>query len=273
MHVSSDWAAQTAIAAAAHLAVVANREAHAPPMQVWNAWCYLLLPTKTLETNHNTTTPSRICYELHEEASKNGSWGLNLSRSSSQQKYLFHSPLPIIWSKNKNDTTNLRHIYRNFNISVRPFQLLPIGPRSPGRTPDPWFLLLDGRWFKSVENKKTDWKKGWHKEPTCKGWLVHILSSYFLLIHCFTWFLHTLRICLPQKIPPKPFWHHFSCHLDTVVPSPDCHHLHVRGLESPMSQVSRMQPAIGTEGHRSRSPRSQWSTVSSAAVRGFVVGM
>lgn len=42
-----------------------------------------------------------------------------------QQKYVFHSPLPIIWSKTK-DTTNLPHIYRNFNISY--MVILSISP-------------------------------------------------------------------------------------------------------------------------------------------------
>lgn len=48
----SDWATQTAVAAAAHLAVVANREAHVPPMKA------MVATYKNLETNHNTTTPS-----------------------------------------------------------------------------------------------------------------------------------------------------------------------------------------------------------------------
>ena len=111
---------------------------------------------------------------------------LNLSRSSSQQKYVFHSPLPIIWSKNKNDTTIFtshlsgffqHFLHGHFNISVRPFQLLPIGPRSPEH-PDPWFLLLDGRWLRVWRTKKQIEKKGWHKEPTCKGWLVHICHLF-----------------------------------------------------------------------------------------------
>ena len=192
MHVSSDWATQTAVAAAAHLAVVANREAHAPPMQVWNAWCYLLLPTKPWEASKNGLAASTWVVQV---LSKNMFSTPHFPSSDPKTKWYNQFYLTSI-----EISTSPRW---SFCPSVRPSQLLPIGPRSPKHPDSSVFLLLDGRWFKSVENKKTDWKKGWHKEPTCKGWLVHILSSFFLLIHCFTWFLAYLTNLFAPKNTAK----------------------------------------------------------------------
>ena len=108
MDVSSDWAIQTAVAAAAHLAVVANREAHAPPMKLQENWMQqmhhlpyahlvmqsslkcLMLPRKNL--TQPQYSPKGLPRAV--EASWTWSWGLNL-KFKYQLTWCFHTiPTP-----------------------------------------------------------------------------------------------------------------------------------------------------------------------------------